>query len=701
MNFEVGSNEIREKVGDSMYSQVLRQVFGPKADFRDGQDVAIERVLQKKRVLVVQKTGWGKSLVYFLATKILRERGDGVTLIISPLLSLTRNQIDSTEKYGIVADCINSQINKTVGERELVIDRCNNGQCDVLFITPEQLQKETFIELLSRLKVGLFVVDEAHCISDWGHDFRPDYRRIHQLLRILPQGIAVLATTATANDRVISDIVKQLGECEVVRGKLQRESLHLHKLYLPTAEEKYSWIAKNIKNFQGSGIIYATTIKECERLAIWLRHNAIDASAYHSDLSEDVKIELENKLINNELKVLVSTIALGMGYDKEDISFVIHYYTPKSVVEHYQQIGRAGRGIDQAVCVLLYGGEEENRINEFFIYNSFPKEEYINDVLNFLSRNDEVKKSTLEKMMNIKPSTLDKILKLLMIEGFITKDSKFNYSRTLKRYVSQRDYYNSVIEQKVSDYQELLKFQETNDCQMEYLTKALDDPGSQRCGICSTCLGDAWNLTDDNLGNDDILNVHEFFEKNFILIEPRVKSSITNKNLTTKHEEGLALSYYHEQLGQEARQGKYVDGHFSDLLVKASADKLKRFLRDKGIYANDLVIIPIPSNRRPQLLPEFAQRLANALQCKYEHILAKKPNEPEQKSLLNSRHQEQNVRDYLFINNVKDLQNQHILLVDDFVDSRWTFSVATELLGETYDNIIVTPFALANTSGSD
>lgn len=685
----------------TVYLKELQKVFGSNAVFRDGQDKAINRILQKERVLVVQKTGWGKSLVYFLATKILRQRGEGVTLIISPLLALTRNQIDSTEKYGIVADCINSQFNETKEERMHVINQCNSGECDVLFITPEQLQNEGFVQLLSQLEVGLFVVDEAHCISDWGHDFRPDYRRINYLFQMLPENIAVLATTATANDRVIEDVATQLGECEVIRGDLQRESLYLHKLHLPTAEEKYAWIAKNLKRLQGSGVIYATTIKECERLAIWLRQNAVDASAYHSGLKEEVKIDLENKLMNNELKVLVSTIALGMGYDKKDISFVIHYYTPKSVVEHYQQIGRAGRGIEQAICVLLYGGTEENRINEYFIYNSFPEQEHIDQVLDFLSRNDEMKLSSLEQVMNIKSATLKQILKLLLIEGFIGKDSRSRYFRTLKHYTSQQDYYNSVIEKKVHDYKELINFQQTNDCQMAYLTKALDDPNSHRCGKCSTCLGDKWDFTEDVLTHDEINKVSTFFKMNYIVIEPRKKSFLTNKRLEFTHKEGLVLSYFREQLGQEVCRGKYDINHFSDILVKTSADKLRRFLREKDIHIKDIVVVPIPSNRKPQLVPEFAQRLANTLQCQYVHIFAKKPNEPKQKSLLNSHLQEKNIRDHLFIQNAVDIDNQNILLVDDFVDSKWTFTVATELLGGVFNHITVTPFALADTSGSN
>lgn len=679
----------------------LTKVFGDKATFRDEyQELAVRKVVNKERVLVVQKTGWGKSLVYFLATKILRQRGDGVTIIISPLLSLARNQIESTAKYNITAESINGQQNNTQAERIEVIDCCNNGQCDVLFITPEQLQKEEFIRLLSQLRIALFVVDEAHCISDWGHDFRPDYRRIKQVLDSLPNNIGVLATTATANNRVIQDVAKQLSDCEIIRGPLQRKSLKLHKVHLPTTELKYSWISKNIKSFPGSGIIYATTIKECERLAQWLQSNQIAAYPYHSNLSEDVKVELEQKLINNELKVLVSTIALGMGFDKEDISFVIHYYTPKSMIEYYQQIGRAGRNIRDSYCILLYGGEEETRINEYFIYNSFPKQEDSEKVLSYLNTCNQAKMRDLSANINIKSSILEQILKLLSIEGIIAKEGS-SYYRTPKSYFSQENYYESVIQMKIKEYNELLAYQNDNECLMQFITKSLDDPFSEPCGQCSNCIN-SWTHTVDTVSNLEKNNVQDFFNNQFILIEPRKQSGLPGRGkLAYVFETGVALSYYHEELGQEARRGKYIDEAFSNVLIEASAKKLKTYFYKNKWNWNDVVIVPIPSNRRPLLVPQFAQRLAEALKCEYAHILAKKPDEPEQKSFLNTQHQEANILNYLFINNQIDLSNKHILLVDDFVDSKWTFAIGAELIATSYNNVKVTPFAISDTSGSD
>ena len=680
----------------------LHSVLGRDAVFREGQEEAIDLILKKKRVLVIQKTGWGKSLVYFLATKILKEQGEGVTLIISPLLSLTRNQIKSVEKYGLQADSINSNTNKTIEERTTLIQNCNNGLCDVLFITPEQLENEEFIKLLANLKVGLFVVDEAHCISDWGHDFRPDYRRIKGLIQVLPNNIPILATTATANERVTSDIKQQLGNCQVLRGPLKRESLYLHKLYMPNGESKYAWLAKNIPILPGSGIIYGTTIKECKKIAAWLRENGISAEAYHSKLGEPEKLLLEQQLGNNEIKVLVATISLGMGYDKEDISFVIHYFAPKSIIEYYQQIGRAGRAIDTAICVLLYGGEEEKRINKFFIDNSYPKQEDFNSVISILEQENTIRFGKLQNRVNVKVDTFKQILKLLMLEGFVAKDSSGEYYKTAKPYISQENLYAKVKSVKEQDFIKLIDYQNHENCLMTFLTNELDDPQTEKCGKCSNCLEEKWKWTIDDIYTQDLERVKWYLSNSFNVIEPRVRSAITNRNLTTRCEEGLALSYYHEELGQEASKGKYKDQYFSDNLLVASVEKLTQFLIKKHIPKDRLVIVPIPSNRRPRLVPDFALKIAANLNCGYLEALKKYPGEPEQKSMLNSGLQEKNIRDYLYVDSSLQytLDNCYILLIDDFVDSKWTFAVAADVLGNYYNNIKVVPFALSIT-GSD
>ena len=335
---------------------LLRQALqDPDAEFRDGQWEAISTLVQRRaRLLVVQRTGWGKSLVYFLATRFLRDQGAGCTLLISPLLSLMRNQIAAARNIGVKAETINST-NEADWPR--IEGGLQQNQFDVLLISPERLANDDFVTrclLPIANRVGLFVVDEAHCISDWGHDFRPDYQRIVRILRALPRNIPVLATTATANDRVVSDILRQLGpNLEVQRGPLTRASLSLQNIYLRSQAERMAWLANVLPGLPGSGIIYTLTVRDSERQAEWLKSQGIDAEAYNGAMETEQREALENRLLNNEVKALVATVALGMGFDKPDLGFVIHFQRPASVVHYYQQVGRAGRAVDDAYGVLL------------------------------------------------------------------------------------------------------------------------------------------------------------------------------------------------------------------------------------------------------------------------------------------------------------------------------------------------------------
>ena len=340
-----------------------RQMLGPEASFRDGQLQAIvASVEERARTLIVQRTGWGKSLVYFIASKILRERGAGPTLLISPLLSLMRNQVEAAERIGIRAARLDSETRK---EWDAIESRLAANDVDVLLVSPERLANQRFqtetIPLIAG-GIGLLVVDEAHCISDWGHDFRPDYRRIVRIVQGLPANVPVIATTATANDRVIDDVRAQLGDSlRVVRGSLARESLKLQTIRLADQAERLAWLAEHLPRLPGSGIVYCLTTADCDRVAAWLRHKGIDAVAYHAQMNEEdeTRGSLEQRLLKNEMKALVASVALGMGFDKPDLGFVVHYQRPGSLIAYYQQIGRAGRSVPEAFAILLNGREDD------------------------------------------------------------------------------------------------------------------------------------------------------------------------------------------------------------------------------------------------------------------------------------------------------------------------------------------------------
>jgi ATP-dependent DNA helicase RecQ len=386
------------------------------AHFRDGQLEAIQAVCSpSSRVLVVQKTGWGKSFVYFIACKLLREAGRGPTLLISPLLALMRNQIAAAQRMGLDARTVNST---NLDQWSKVEEQVQEGTIDILLISPERLSAPDFVRgPLAQLKPTLVVIDEAHCISDWGHDFRPDYRRVGRLVRTLPN-VSLLATTATASNRVMADLERELGpDLTVQRGDLQRPSLTLQSLRIPSQPARLAWLAQHLPTLEGSGIIYALTARDAELVAEWLQTCGIDARAYTGSMDSGDREHLEDVLIANQCKALVATTALGMGYDKPDLGFVIHYQVPGSVVAYYQQVGRAGRALPSAYGVLL-SGDEERAINDWFILSAFPTREQVERLLNALEEGPEegCTEPELLAQLNLPKGRLQQALKILSLE---------------------------------------------------------------------------------------------------------------------------------------------------------------------------------------------------------------------------------------------------------------------------------------------
>src|SRR5829696_1806072 len=405
-------------------NELLRELAGPEAEFREHQLEAVRDLVDDRaRVLCVQRTGWGKSAVYFLATALLRERGAGPALIVSPLLALMRNQIAAAERLGIRARTINSTNREAWSE---VRDLLASDSVDLLLISPERLNNPRFREEMLPLfasRVGLVVVDEAHCISDWGHDFRPDYRRLRDMLAQLPPGVPVLGTTATANDRVVADVVEQLGgDVNAYRGELGRASLRFEVVELPGQADRLAWLARWLPELPGSGIVYTLTKRDADVVAEWLNTRGIAAEAYSGEIESERRVAVEDRLLRNDLKAVVATSALGMGYDKPDLGFVVHYQAPGSVIAYYQQVGRAGRGIERAEVVLLRGAEDR-RIQDFFIEQAFPRREVVDTVLEHLGDVSGDGASTAELMgqVNLGKSRVEAMLKVLDVEGAVAR----------------------------------------------------------------------------------------------------------------------------------------------------------------------------------------------------------------------------------------------------------------------------------------
>ena len=691
-------------------SLLRKSLKDPHAVFRDGQWEAIERLtVQKQKLLVLERTGWGKSSVYFISTKILRIQGKGPSIIISPLLALMRNQIEAAERLGIKAASINST---NFDEWDSMKASVLRDEIDTLLISPERLANEGFIEkVLYPIadRIGLFVVDEAHCISDWGHDFRPDYRRIVGILKQMPAGMPVLGTTATANNRVIADIEEQLGGIEIIRGTLTRESLRLQNITLPDQASRLAWLKENVLNMEGSGIVYVLTKRDARTVTQWLNFSGIDAAAYYSgvedenfDDSNTYREFLEDSLYNNELKVLVASTALGMGYDKPDLSFVIHFQAPGSIISYYQQVGRAGRAIPSAYGILMFGKEDAD-VHKYFREVAFPPEEIVNKILEALETHDGLSIPKLQEVLNVKKGQIEQTLKYLSVEdpSPITKIGT-QWKRTAVPYTMDTEKIQRLTKQRLEEWESVKEYIATEDCLMNFLQDQLDDPIAGPCGKCANCLGE--DLIPRSVKHENILEASIYLKHSEFDIEPR-KQIPTGalpiydwpfklpQNLQA--ELGKVLSIWGDAgWGQIVAGGKH-HGHFNDDLVDAMYEMITQRWKPEPFPE---WLTCIPSLRHPNLVPDFARRLADKLGIPFHPILIKAKNTQAQKEQENSFHQCANLDGAFQIDG--KVENKPLFLVDDAVDSRWTFTIAAALLKENGSGPVY-PVALTSTSVSD
>ncbi|MEU2543494.1 RecQ family ATP-dependent DNA helicase [Streptomyces iakyrus] len=487
------SNEELRAAADTVLARLVGDVSG-EARLREDQWRAIEAlVADRRRALVVQRTGWGKSAVYFVATSLLRARGSGPTVIVSPLLALMRNQVEAAARAGIHARTINSS---NTEEWEVVQDEIAAGEVDVLLVSPERLNNPDFRDqVLPRLAAatGLLVVDEAHCISDWGHDFRPDYRRLRTMLADLPPGVPVLATTATANARVTADVAEQLGtggssDALVLRGPLDRDSLSLSVLRLPDAAHRLAWLAEHLDELPGSGIIYTLTVAAAEEVTAFLRQRGHTVASYTGKTENADRQQAEEDLLGNKVKALVATSALGMGFDKPDLGFVVHLGSPSSPIAYYQQVGRAGRGVKHAE-VLLLPGKEDEAIWKYFASLAFPSEDLVRRTLDILTHADKpLSLPALEPLVELRRSRLETMLKVLDVDGAV-KRVKGGWIATGQPWTYDAERYAWVARQRDAEQQAMRAYASTADCRMEFLQRQLDDEAARPCGRCDNCAG--------------------------------------------------------------------------------------------------------------------------------------------------------------------------------------------------------------------
>lgn len=653
------------------------------------------------RLFLIQRAGWGKSAVYFITAKLLREGRLGPTLIISPLLALMRNQIDAAERMGVRAVTINSSNQEDWHDAKAKID---HTELDVLLVSPERFKNHKFVtDVFPKLasSVSMMVVDEAHCISDWGHDFRPQYRRLRYVLTELPANVCIVATTATSNSRVVNDVSETLGGgLKRIRGSLALPAVSLQTIRLASQGERLAWLAEQLPYLPGSGIIYALTKSDAEKVASFLQQRGINAHAYHSKLDNDAKLNLESELISNQVKALVATTALGMGFDKPDLRFVIHYQCPSSPIAYYQQVGRAGRAVSNARGVLLSGSEEDD-INEYFIKSAFPTRHEVGQVLDVLEGESEgMSEPQISARANIGTGRIAKALLLLSNESPSAVAKLESGWHRLATPRPSDDFWERVdrVTMLRRDEQRAMKtYVDLDSGHMEFLLDQLD---SRDEVVASPPLRPLPSVVNPTKVND----ANRFLKRQWLKIEPRKRwpTGFTAHGGRATMEHGLinavgkVLSVYGDGgWGGDVQSQKYQGAHFNDELVNACVEMFREWSPDPA----PTWVASVPSRSGSDMVSSFAKRMSSQLGMPIATPLIRTGTPHPQKSMQNSYHQARNAWDCIQVEEAKVLEGP-VLLIDDIVDSRWTFTVAGYKLRQNGSGPVY-PLALAQATSGD
>ncbi|MFE7173124.1 RecQ family ATP-dependent DNA helicase [Streptomyces sp. NPDC057616] len=708
---------------DTILAQLVGDPGG-SARLREDQWQAVEALVRDhRRALVVQRTGWGKSAVYFVATALLRRRGSGPTVIVSPLLALMRNQVEAAERAGIRARTINSA---NPEEWDTIHEEVERGETDVLLVSPERLNSVDFRDqLLPKLAAttGLLVVDEAHCISDWGHDFRPDYRRLRAMLADLAPGVPVLATTATANARVTADVAEQLGtgsgEALVLRGPLDRESLRLGVVQLPDAAHRLAWLAEHLDELPGSGIIYTLTVAAAEETSAYLRQRGFAVASYTGRTENADRLQAEDDLLANRVKALVATSALGMGFDKPDLGFVLHLGSPSSPIAYYQQVGRAGRGVEHA-DVLLLPGKEDEAIWRYFADTAFPPETQVRQTLATLAdAGRPLSVPALEAAVDLRRSRLETMLKVLDVDGAVRR-VKGGWTTTGADWVYDTERYAWVARQRGAEQQAMRDYVSTTGCRMEFLRRQLDDEGARPCGRCDNCAG-SW--ADSSVSPETLTAATKELDRPGVEIEPRRMWPTGMPALGVELKGRIPA-------GEQCSTGRAL-GRLSDIgwgnrlrpllaenapdapvpsdVLQAAVAVLADWARSPGGWAPDVAdamarpvgIVAVPSLTRPQLVGSLAQGIATVGRLPLLGALTYTgPGGAHAVRRSNSAQRLRALSDAFTVS--EELRAAlagspgPVLLVDDYTDSGWTLAVAGRLLRRAGSGQVL-PLVLAAT----